>query len=76
MWILLLVGGIGLTVYGTMYRAGKTKNMDNADQNLENAMNEINRILKPSQSSVDEYTGQDLRPTQENIDTARQIEAH
>ena len=53
MWILLLVGGIGLTVYGTMYRAGKTKNMDNADQNLENAMNEINRILKPSQSSVD-----------------------
>ena len=72
LWILLLVGGIGLTVYGTMYRAGKIKNVDNADQNLENAINEINRILKPSQSSVDEYTGQDLRPTQENIDTARQ----
>ena len=68
---MLFLGGIGLTIYGTMYRAGKTKRMDTADQNLENVTNEVNRILKPSQSSVDEYKGQDLRPTDENIRSAR-----
>lgn len=72
-WILLLVGGIVVIVFTAGFRSGKVKKMTVADKNLEEVVSGIKRILMPPQSSVDDYTGQDLRPTDENIQAARMI---